>query len=75
MSWRKYSRHGVCKSRGRTFIADPGFLFGAPVNGVDYKSLKKEPLPTKLGKGQGPYVMMRVITIKSDVTIRGNVSF
>jgi hypothetical protein len=43
ISRRKYSRQGDCKSRGRTFIAGQGFLFCAPVNGVDYKSPKKNP--------------------------------
>lgn len=46
----KYSRQGVCKSRGRTFIAGPGFLFCAPVNGVDYKSPKKRTMANQAGE-------------------------
>ena len=45
MSWIKFSRQGVCKSRGGTFIVGAGSLLS--VNGIDYDHLKKEQWPCK----------------------------
>ena len=73
MSRRKYLRQGVRKSRGRTLNAGPGFLFCAPVNGVDYKPSKKRTMANQGGEGTRTIRHDAGDNNKSDVTIQGNV--